>query len=96
MGEEISKEIAVDGVDVRELYGAQNVYREQIRALQPATCRVRQQVFLEALADARCRGGTTVLLRDGGSVGRFLIEEAQMRFANGAGKMALKLRKEQK
>ena len=31
MGEEISKEIAVDGVDVRELYGAQNVYLEQIR-----------------------------------------------------------------
>ena len=36
MGEEISKEIAVDGVDVRELYGAQNVYLEQIRALHPA------------------------------------------------------------
>ena len=36
MGEEISKEIAVDGIDVRELYGAQNVYLEQIRALHPA------------------------------------------------------------
>ena len=27
MGEEISKEIAVDGVDVRGLYGAQNTPR---------------------------------------------------------------------
>ncbi len=36
MGEEISKEITVDGADVRELYGAQNVYLEQIRALHPA------------------------------------------------------------
>ena len=36
MGEEISKEIAVDGVDPRELYGAQNVYLEQIRTLHPA------------------------------------------------------------
>ena len=35
MGEEISKQIAVDGVDARELYGAQNVYLEQIRALHP-------------------------------------------------------------
>ena len=70
--------------------------KERIRALEQAKCRVRQQVLLEALTDVRCRGGKTVLLRDGGSVGRFLIEEAQMRFANGAGKMALKLRKEQK
>ena len=37
MGEEISKEIAVDGVDVRELYGAQNVYLEQIRASTPGS-----------------------------------------------------------
>lgn len=36
MAEEISKEIVVDGVDPRELYGAQNVYLEQIRALHPA------------------------------------------------------------
>ncbi len=36
MGEEISKQIAVDGVDARELYGAQNVYLEQIRALHPS------------------------------------------------------------
>ena len=36
MGEEISKKIAVDGVDVSELNAAQNVYLEQIRALQPA------------------------------------------------------------
>ena len=36
MGEEISKEIVVDGVDPRELYGAQDVYLEQIRALHPA------------------------------------------------------------
>ena len=36
MGEEISKQITVDGVDPRELYGAQSVYLEQIRALHPA------------------------------------------------------------
>lgn len=34
--------------------------KERIRALEQAKCRVRQQVFLEALADVRCRGGKTV------------------------------------
>ena len=36
MGEEISKQIAVDGVDVRELYGPRNIYLEQIRSLHPS------------------------------------------------------------
>ena len=36
MGEETDKLIAVDGVDVRELYGARNVYLEQIRSLHPS------------------------------------------------------------
>ena len=64
MGEEISKEIAVDGVDVRELYGAQNVYLEQIRALHPALKIVARGSSLKVLgaksaaerSNAACRG----------------------------------------
>ena len=33
--EEINKLIPIEGVDTRELYGAQDVYLEQIRALSP-------------------------------------------------------------
>lgn len=35
MSEESVKEILIEGVDARELYGAQNVYLEQIRELSP-------------------------------------------------------------
>ena len=35
MTETLGREIAVEGVDPRELYGAQNVYLEQIKALHP-------------------------------------------------------------
>lgn len=35
MSEESVKEILIEGVDARELYGAQNVYLEQIRKLSP-------------------------------------------------------------
>ncbi|MBQ2365043.1 MAG: PhoH family protein [Alistipes sp.] len=35
MSEEISKEILIEGVDARELYGAQNAYLEQMRELCP-------------------------------------------------------------
>ena len=36
MTEAVGKEIAIEGVDPRELYGPRNVYLEQIRALHPA------------------------------------------------------------
>ena len=49
MGEEISKQIAVDGVDARELYGAQNVYLEQIRALHPTLKLVARGSSLKVL-----------------------------------------------
>ena len=35
MSEEITKEILIEGVDARELYGAQNAYLEQMRELCP-------------------------------------------------------------
>ena len=35
MSEEIVKEILVEGVDARELYGAQDAYLEQMRELCP-------------------------------------------------------------
>ena len=35
MSEEIVKEILVEGVDARELYGTQNAYLEQMRELCP-------------------------------------------------------------
>ncbi len=35
MTETVGKEIALEGVDPRELYGAQNVYLEQIKSLHP-------------------------------------------------------------
>ena len=35
MSEEILKEIMIEGVDARELYGAQNAYLEQMRELMP-------------------------------------------------------------
>ena len=35
MSEEIQKEILIEGVDARELYGAQNAYLEQMRELSP-------------------------------------------------------------
>ena len=36
MTEAVGKEITLEGVDPRELYGAQNVYLEQIKSLHPA------------------------------------------------------------
>ena len=36
MTETVGKEILIEGVDPRELYGAQNVYLEQIKSLHPA------------------------------------------------------------
>ncbi len=36
MTERIGKEIAIEEVDPRELYGPQNVYLEQIKALHPS------------------------------------------------------------
>lgn len=35
MTETVGKEIEIEGVDPRELYGAQNVYLERIKALHP-------------------------------------------------------------
>ena len=35
MTEAVSREITVENVDTRELYGAKNVYLEQIKALHP-------------------------------------------------------------
>ena len=35
MSEEITKEILIEGVDARELYGAQDAYLEQMRELCP-------------------------------------------------------------
>ena len=35
MTETTNKEIFIDGVDTRELYGANDVYIEQIKALHP-------------------------------------------------------------
>ena len=36
MTETVGKEILIEGVDPRELYGAQNAYLEQIKSLYPA------------------------------------------------------------
>ena len=35
MSEEVVKEILIEGVDARELYGAQNAYLEQMQELSP-------------------------------------------------------------
>ena len=35
MTETVGKEIGIEGVDPRELYGAQNVYLDQIKELHP-------------------------------------------------------------
>ena len=35
MSEAVGKEMTFEGVDPRELYGAQNVYLEQIKSLHP-------------------------------------------------------------
>ena len=35
MTESVSKEVLIEGVDPRELYGPQDAYLEQIRALHP-------------------------------------------------------------
>ena len=35
MSESVSREIVVEGVDPRELYGAQNIYLDQIKSLHP-------------------------------------------------------------
>jgi phosphate starvation-inducible PhoH-like protein len=49
MSEEVSRQIAIDRVDVRELYGAQNVYLEQIRALHPMLKLVARGSMLKVL-----------------------------------------------
>ena len=58
MAEEVGKEIAVEGVDPRELYGAQNVYLEQIKELHPQ---------LKLIA----RGSSLKVLGPGAAVERF-------------------------
>ena len=49
----VNKEIAIEGVDVRELYGAQDIYLEQIRALSPKVRIVARGSSLRVLGSAR-------------------------------------------
>ncbi|MDE5637337.1 MAG: phosphate starvation-inducible protein PhoH, partial [Alistipes sp.] len=58
MTEAINKEISIDGVDPRELYGVQNAYLEQIRDMHPK---------LKIVA----RGSTLKVLGSKSEVGRF-------------------------
>ncbi len=51
--EAVNKEIAIEGVDVRELYGAQDIYLEQIRALSPKVRIVARGSSLRVLGSAR-------------------------------------------
>ncbi len=51
--EAVNKEIAIEGVDVRELYGAQDLYLEQIRALSPKVRVVARGSSLRVLGSAR-------------------------------------------
>lgn len=49
MTEPVGKEILIEGVDPRELYGAQNVYLDQIKSLHPALKIVARGSSLKAL-----------------------------------------------
>ncbi len=51
--EAVNKEIAIEGADVRELYGAQDVYLEQMRALSPKVRIVARGSSLRVLGSAR-------------------------------------------
>ena len=51
--EAVNKEIAIEGADVRELYGAQDLYLEQIRALSPKVRIVARGSSLRVLGSAR-------------------------------------------
>lgn len=51
--ESINKEIIVEGVDTRELYGAQDVYLEQMRALSPTVKIVARGSSLKVLGAKR-------------------------------------------
>ena len=51
--ESINKEIIVEGVDTRELYGAQDVYLEQMRALSPTVKIVARGSSLKVLGAER-------------------------------------------
>ncbi len=73
MTETVGREIELDGVDPRELYGAQDVWLEQIRELHPAlkiiargsTLRVlgpREQTERFEIGRASCRERVYVLV----------------------------------
>ena len=51
--ESINKEIIIEGVDTRELYGAQDVYLEQMRALSPTVRIVARGSSLKVLGAKR-------------------------------------------
>ena len=51
--ESINKEIIIEGVDTRELYGAQDVYLEQMRALSPTVKIVARGSSLKVLGAKR-------------------------------------------
>ena len=51
--ESINKEILIEGVDTRELYGAQDVYVEQMRALSPTVKIVARGSSLKVLGAKR-------------------------------------------
>ena len=51
--EAVNKEIAIEGADVRELYGAQDVYLEQIRSLSPKVKLVARGSSLRVLGAVR-------------------------------------------
>ena len=51
--ESINKEIIIEGVDTRELYGAQDVYLEQLRALSPTVKIVARGSSLKVLGAKR-------------------------------------------
>lgn len=53
MSEEILKEIMIEGVDARELYGAQNAYLEQMRELMPKLKIVARGDTIKALGARR-------------------------------------------
>ncbi len=51
--EAVNKELSIEGADVRELYGAQDVYLEQIRSLSPKVKLVARGSSLRVLGAAR-------------------------------------------
>ena len=63
MTETVGKEIMLEGVDPRELYGAQDVYLEQIKSLHPTLKIVARGQSLKVLgpeADTRPRSSNSV------------------------------------